>query len=61
MLTPNKAVGYFLQLVAVVFFIAAATYYGDYGKNRIVEAFLTGGIGFVLVVWGAKEARGKRS
>lgn len=61
MLTPSKAVGYFLQLVAVVFFIAAATYYGDYGKDRIVEAFLTGGIGFVLLVWGGKEARGKGS
>ena len=50
-----------MQLVAVVFFIAAATYYGDYGKDRIVEAFLTGGIGFVLLVWGGKETRGKRS
>ncbi len=61
MLTRGKAVGYFLQLVAVGFFIAAATYYGDYGKDRIVEAFLTGAIGFVLLVWGAKEARGKGS
>ena len=61
MLKRGKAVGYFLQLVAVGFFVAAATYYGDYGKDRIVEAFLTGAMGFVLLVWGGKEARRKRN
>ena len=57
MLTPSKAVGYFLEVVAVVFFVAAAAYYGDYGQDKMVEAFLTAGVGFVLLVLGVREAR----
>jgi hypothetical protein len=57
MLTPSKAVGYFLEVVAVVFFVAAAAYYGDYGQDKMVEAFLTACVGFVLLVLGVREAR----
>lgn len=57
MRTPNKAVGYFLEMVAVVFFLAAATYYGDYGQDKMVEAFLTACVGFVLLVLGVREVR----
>jgi len=57
MLTPSKVVGYFLEMVAVVFFLAAATYYGDYGQNKMLAAFLTAGVGFVLLVLGVREVR----
>ncbi len=61
MLTRSKVLGYFLELVAVVFFIAAAAYYGDYGHDKMVEAFLTAGVGFVLLVLGVREARADHS
>jgi hypothetical protein len=57
MLTRRKVIGYILEVVAVVFFLAAATYYGDYGQDKTVEALLTAFVGFVLLVRGVKEAR----
>jgi hypothetical protein len=44
-------------MVAVIFFLAAATYYGDYGQDKMVEAFLTACVGFVLLVLGVREVR----
>jgi peptidoglycan/LPS O-acetylase OafA/YrhL len=61
MLMRSKVVGYFLEVVAVVFFLAAATYYGDYGQDKMVEGFLTACVGFVLLVLGVREARADHS
>ena len=61
MLTRSKVVGYFLELVAVFFFVVAAAYYGDYGQDKMVEACLTACVGFVLLVLGVREARADHS
>jgi peptidoglycan/LPS O-acetylase OafA/YrhL len=57
----SKVVGYFLEIVAVVFFVAAAAYFGDYGQDKMVEAFLTACVGFVLLILGVREVRADHS
>ena len=61
MLTHRKVVGYVLEVAAVVFFLAAATYYGDYGQDKTLEALLTACVGFVLLVLGVREVRADHS
>ena len=61
MLMRSKVLGYFLELVAVVFFMAAAVYYGDYGHDKMLGAFLTACVGFVLLVLGVRETRADHS
>jgi peptidoglycan/LPS O-acetylase OafA/YrhL len=61
MLTRSKVVGYFLELAAVVFFMAAAAYYGDYSHDQMLGALLTACVGFVLLVLGVREARADHS
>lgn len=57
MLMRSKVLGYFLEFVAVVFFMAAAAYYGDYSHDQRLGALLTACVGFVLLVLGVREAR----
>jgi hypothetical protein len=61
MLRRGKIMGYFLEVAAVIFFLAAATYYGDYGEDKMVEALLTACVGFVLLVLGVRETRADHS
>jgi hypothetical protein len=45
----------------VVFFVAAAAYFGDYGQDKMVEAFFTACVGFVLLILGVREVRADHS